>query len=150
MLQFYCRTDGSVDKSVGTVSRMSWVQVPLGPSSSKSNLSHSTSINIILLHSDKLFPKLYIIVSRRVRKTIMPKCKFEGAEMSLRVVSGTWSPNWKAISPIMVLKAFHKTRKYNIATVSLYEFHCICSINCINHLECLSSIVGQIAQLVTA
>ena len=69
--------------------------------------------------------------------------------MSLRVVSGTWSPNWQAISPTMVLKAFDKTGKYNLATLSLYEFHCInCIMNCINYLECFSSIVGPIAQLV--
>ena len=147
MLQFHCRTDSSVGKSVGTESRKSWVQVPLGPPSLTSKLSYRSSINIIILHSDKLFLKLYIIVSRRVRKAIMPKCKSEGAEMSLRVVSGTWSPNWKAISLTMVLKAFHKTGKYNLATLSLYEFHCI---NCINYLECFSSIVGPITQLVRA
>ena len=49
---------------------------------------------IVGLIAYQLFLKLYIIVSRRVRKAIMPKCKSEGAEMSLRVVSGTWSPNW--------------------------------------------------------
>ena len=126
-----------------TESRRSWVQIPLGPPSLTSKLSHRSSINIILLHSDKLFLKLYIIVSRRVRKAIMPKCKSEGAEMSLRVVSGTWSPNWQAISSTMVLKAFDKTGKYNLATLSLYEFHCInCIMNCINYLECFSSIVG--------
>ena len=122
MLQFYCRTDSSVGKSVGTESRRSWVQVPFGPPSLTSKLSHRSSINIILLHSDKLFPKLYIIISRWVRKAITPKCKSEGAEMSLRVVRGTWFANWKAISPTMVLKAFHKTGKYNLATLSLYEF----------------------------
>ena len=135
MLQFYCRTDSSVGKSVGTETRMSWVQIPLGPPSSTSKLSHRSSINMILLHSDNLFPKLYIIVSRQVRMAITPKCKSEGAEMSLRVVSGTWSPNWKAISPTMVLKGFHKTGKYNLATLSLYEFHCI---NCKNELYKLS------------
>ena len=77
MLQFHCRTDSSVGKSVGTESRRSWVQVPLGPPSLTSKLSHRSSINIILLHSDKLFPKIYIIVSRRVKKAIMPKCKSE-------------------------------------------------------------------------
>ena len=92
MLQFHCRTDSSVGKIVGTESRRSWVQVPFGQTSLTSKLSHRRSINIILLHSDKLFPKLYIIVSRRVRKLITPKCKSEGAEMSLRVVSRTW---WK-------------------------------------------------------
>ena len=62
MLQFHCRTDSSVGKSVGTESRRSWVQVPLGPPSLTSKLSHRSSINIILLHSDKLFPKKYIYI----------------------------------------------------------------------------------------
>ena len=116
MLQVHCRTNSSVGKSVGTESRRSWVQVPLGPPSLTSKLSHRSSINIILLHSDKLFPKIYIIVSRRVNKAIMPKCKSEGVEMSMRVISGTWFPNWQAISPTMVLEAFLKTGKYNLAT----------------------------------
>ena len=95
MLQFHCRTDSSVGKSIGTESRRSWVQVPLGPPSLTSKLSHRSSINIILLHSDKLFPKIYIIISRRVKKAIMPKCKSEGAEMLLRVVIAVLgSPNW--------------------------------------------------------
>ena len=62
MLQFHCRTDSSVGKSVGTESRRSWVQIPLGPPSLTSKLSHRSSINIILLHSDKLFLKLYIYI----------------------------------------------------------------------------------------
>ena len=150
MLQFNCRTDSSVGKSVGTESRISWLQVPLGSPSFTSKLSHRSSINIILLHSYKLLPKIYIIVSKWVKKAIMPKCTFEGAEMSFRVVSGTWSPNWYAISPTLVLKAFLKIGKYNLATLSLYEFHCINCINCINYLECFSSIVVPISQMVRA
>ena len=94
MLQFHCRTDSSVGKSVGTKIRRSWVQVPLGPPYLSSKLSHRNSIYIILLHSDKLFPKIYIIVSGRVKKAIMPKCNSEGAEMSMLVSSVISSPNW--------------------------------------------------------
>ena len=48
MLQFHCRTDSSVGKSVGTESRRSWVQVPLGPPSLTSKLSHRSSIYIYI------------------------------------------------------------------------------------------------------
>ena len=151
LLPSHCRTDGSDCKSEGKERRK-----VVDPSRTRnhhlltSKLSHSISLNITILHSYKIFPKKYIIVSRRVKKFIMPKCKSEGAEMSFRVVSGTWSPNWYSIRPTMVLKAFHKTGTYNLATLSLYEFHRINCINCTYFLECFSSSVVPIAQLVRA
>ena len=51
-----------LERAISTESRRSWVQVPLGPPSLTSKLSHRSSINIILLHSDKLFLKLYIYI----------------------------------------------------------------------------------------
>ena len=51
------------------------------------------------MHPDMLFAKIYIIVSRWVKNAIMPKYKYEGAVMSLRVVSGTCSPKWLSYNP---------------------------------------------------
>ena len=58
--------------------------------------------------------------------------------------------NWHAMSPTMVQKALLKIGKYKLANLSLNNFHCINCIDSVNYLECFSSIVGPIAQLVRA